>query len=299
MNTISVNEKKIKDNVISSPIRWAGSKKKILNDMLKIFSIKKEVYVEPFLGSAVVLLNVLNNSETLGYNKFYVNDINGDIIGFFEALRAQTNEFISILTTLIEKYNNLLDIEEKEKFYYIIRENFNNEKYKNKRHEYFFFLMKAGFNGVYRLNKSGNFNVPFGKKEKLCVQIDMLKHISLLIDKVHFYNLQYDDFLDELEREKVLKQSFIYCDPPYLPEDKAVYQTQLLYTSKVFEHDKFIQKMISIENADIMISMSDTLLSNVIYSNYNMNKIHLEEIIRIINPNKKVKSKEVIYTNYQ
>ena len=67
------------DKVISSPIRWAGSKISLLNELLSTFEKRKQNYIEPFLGSGSVLINVLNNNNQLGYENFYVNDSNENI----------------------------------------------------------------------------------------------------------------------------------------------------------------------------------------------------------------------------
>ena len=90
--------------------------------------------------------------------------------------------------------------------------------------------MKVGFNGVYRENRKGEFNVPFGRKDQIKVDYDNLKNISNLIHNVEFYNLEYQDFFHLLKEKGVLNNSFIYCDPPYLPEDNIVNQKQELYT---------------------------------------------------------------------
>lgn len=74
----------MKNEVLSSPIRWAGSKKRVLNEMLESFKKDKENYIEPFLGSGVVMINVLNNINILHYKNIYVNDINSNIIHFYK-----------------------------------------------------------------------------------------------------------------------------------------------------------------------------------------------------------------------
>ena len=81
--------------IVNSPIRWAGSKKKILNEMLNTFPKNKKNYIEMFLGSGVVLLNVLdNNKKVLKYKNFYVNDINSNIINFYISLRDNIDDVI-------------------------------------------------------------------------------------------------------------------------------------------------------------------------------------------------------------
>lgn len=285
----------MKDEVLSSPIRWAGSKKRVLNDMLESFKRDKENYIEPFLGSGVVMINVLNNNvETLHYKNIYVNDINGNIIDFYKMLKSKPKKLINDLIELSDKYNDM-DNEDKEKMYYEIRDRFNN--FEENKSVYFYFLMKVGFNGVYRENKSGKFNVPFGRKEKFIVQETSLLTISKLIKNVHFYNLSYDKFLDKLSKKEILNDSFMYCDPPYIPDDKLVSQKQELYTSCNFNHYDFVEKLKSFSQSNIIISMSESTKAKKIYGKSFITK-NLTDIIRTINPQKLFKSKEILFLNY-
>ena len=285
----------MKDEVLSSPIRWAGSKKRVLNDMLESFKRDKENYIEPFLGSGVVMINVLNNNEeTLHYKNIYVNDINSNIIDFYKTLKSKPKKLINDLLELSDKYNDM-DNEDKEKMYYEIRDRFNN--FEENKSVYFYFLMKVGFNGVYRENKSGKFNVPFGRKEKFIVQEDSLLRISKLIKNVHFYNLSYEKFLDKLSKKEILKDSFMYCDPPYIPDDKLVSQKQELYTSGNFNHYDFVEKLKSFSQSNIIISMSESTKAKKIYGKSFITK-NLIDIIRTINPQKLFKSKEILFLNY-
>ena len=285
----------MKDEVLSSPIRWAGSKKRVLHDMLESFKRDKENYIETFLGSGVVMINVLNNNvETLHYKNIYVNDININIIDFYKMLKSKPKKLINDLVELSDKYNNMDNVD-KEKMYYEIRDRFNNCK-KNKS-VYFYFLMKVGFNGVYRENKSGKFNVPFGRKEKFIVQETFLLTISKLIKNVHFYNLSYEKFLDKLSKKGILNDSFMYCDPPYIPDDKLVSQKQELYTSGNFNHYDFVEKLKSFSQSNIIVSMSESTKAKEIYGKSFITK-NLTDIIRTINPQKLFMSKEILFLNY-
>ena len=285
----------MKDEVLSSPIRWAGSKKRVLNDMLESFKRDKENYIETFLGSGDVMINVLNNNvETLHYKNIYVNDININIIDFYKMLKSKPKKLINDLVELSDKYNNMDNVD-KEKMYYEIRDRFNNCK-KNKS-VYFYFLMKVGFNGVYRENKSGKFNVPFGRKEKFIVQETFLLTISKLIKNVHFYNLSYEKFLDKLSKKGILNDSFMYCDPPYIPDDKLVSQKQELYTSGNFNHYDFVEKLKSFSQSNIIVSMSESTKAKEIYGKSFITK-NLTDIIRTINPQKLFMSKEILFLNY-
>ena len=289
----------MKKDVVNSPIRWAGSKKKLLNELIdQTFQRNKKNYVECFLGSAVVLLNVLNNKEELGYNHFYVNDINSNIINFYILLQKNPEYLIKAIKCLSEKYNNL-SINEKSNLFYDIRNRFNCSVDSNEKSIYFYFLMKTGFNGVYRENSKGYFNVPFGRKEKIIIDDNYLYTISRLIQKVKFYNLPFEEFINKMNKKGIFDDSFVYCDPPYLPDDLLVYQKQMLYTKDSFNHEKFFELINEIRIDNIMISMSESKIADKIYNHNPFTKIDVRSIIRVINPKKLFSSKEIAYINYK
>lgn len=288
----------MKKEVVNSPIRWAGSKKKLLNEMLeKTFVRECENYVECFLGSGVVLLNVLTNAQELGYKKFYVNDINSNIINFYTMLQKEPKYLIDNIQKMSQKYN-MLNIEQQSAMYYEIRDVFNKGSDVKEKTIYFYFLMKTGFNGVYRENSKGYFNVPFGRKEKIIINEEYLESISSMIQKVEFYNLPFEDFLDEMKQKRILNNSFVYCDPPYLPDDLLVYQKQMLYTKESFNHELFFELINKLKIKNIMISMSESLVADRIYNHSPFKKIDIMEIIRVINPKKLFSSKEIAFINY-
>ena len=279
-----------KDVIVNSPIRWAGSKKKILNEMLNTFPKNKKNYIEMFLGSGVVLLNVLDNKDTLKYKNFYVNDINSNIINFYILLRDNIDDVIIKMKKFENKYNSY-SMDEKEEYYYKIRYDFNSLDSGNEKALLFYFLMKTGFNGVYRENKNGKFNV--------VVNEEYLHKVSESIQNVKFYNLEYKDFLKEMKKNKKLDDAFVYCDPPYLPDDDLVSQKQELYTSDSFNHKLFFENLVELKpKPDTMISMADSKIAEIIYHNEPFHRIDMREIVRTINPKKLFSSKEVAFINY-
>lgn len=289
----------MKKDVISSPIRWAGSKKKLLNEMLeRTFVRNKKNYIECFLGSGVVLLNVINNQEELKYQNYYVNDINSNIINFYLLLQKEPNTLISEISVLVEKYNGL-DLDGKSLMFYELRKRFNSSCESIEKTVLFYFLMKTGFNGVYRENSKGEFNVPFGKKEKITVNEEYLLKISKIIKKVKFYNMEYEKFLSLMQKKGMLDDSFVYCDPPYLPDDMLVYQKQILYTKDSFNHEMFFEYMNNNHIKNVMISMSESKIADKIYCHSPYRKVDMMEIIRVINPKKLFSSKEIAYINYE
>lgn len=287
----------MKKEVINSPIRWAGSKKKILNEMLTFFDKKSEIYIEPFLGSGVVLINLINNIEVFNFKKIIVNDINSNIINFYVLLRDDLNFVEKNIIRLSEKYNALDNIKEKELLYYETREKYNKLDDKNKEKTMlFYFLMKTGYNGVYRENKKGMFNVPFGKKEKISCDISNLKYISCKLKDVIFYNCEYETFFETLNKKQLLNDAFVYFDPPYIPEEKAVIKKQELYTNEVFNHEEFVKNIKKYDIKKCLISMSESKQADLIYKEFK--KYTVNDIVRTINPRKLIKSTEILYSNY-
>lgn len=286
----------IAGKVLNSPIRWAGSKKKILVEMLNAFKPNRENYIECFLGSGVVLINVLKKNNTLNYKNFYVNDINPHIINFYKLLQNNPHHIIKQIGELVEVYNNY-DMPKKEEYYYELRMRFNEEKDLDNKSILFYFLMKAGFNGVYRENKAGKFNVPFGRKEKIVLNADYLMELSKLIQPVNFYNLDYKTFLNKMKEDGKIDNSFMYFDPPYLPDDSLVSQKQELYTKDIFDHKLFVRTITELKGKYIMISMSDSKQADEIYGKFIKN--NMKEILRTINPIKLFSSTEIAFTNYK
>ena len=282
--------------VLNSPIRWAGSKKKVLVEMLNAFKPNRENYIECFLGSGVVLINVLKKNNTLNYKNFYVNDINPHIINFYKLLQNNPHHIIKQIGELVEVYNNY-DMSKKEEYYYELRMQFNEEKDVDNKSILFYFLMKTGFNGVYRENKAGKFNVPFGRKEKIVVNDDYLMELSKLIQPVNFYNLDYKTFLNKMKEDGKIDNSFMYFDPPYLPDDSLVSQKQELYTKDIFDHKLFVRTITELKGKYVMISMSDSKQADEIYGKFIKN--NMKEILRTINPIKLFSSTEIAFTNYK
>ena len=235
-------------------------------------------------------------NNTLNYKNFYVNDINPHIINFYKLLQNNPHHIIKQIGELVEVYNNY-DMPKKEEYYYELRMRFNEEKDLDNKSILFYFLMKTGFNGVYRENKAGKFNVPFGRKEKIVVNDDYLMELSKLIQPVNFYNLDYKTFLKKMKEDGKIDNSFMYFDPPYLPDDSLVSQKQELYTKDIFDHKLFVKIITELKGKYLMISMSDSKQADEIYGKFIKN--NMKEILRTINPIKLFSSTEIAFTNYK
>ena len=150
-------------------IKWVGGKSQLLHEIekrLPSFIVKKEQfnYVEPFIGSGAVLFHLLNN-YSYNINKIVINDLNTRLIYLYETIINKPIIFIERINKIKKIYNHLKPIEQKE-FYLNRRKEFNNldvsKKNKIDISVLFLFLNKTGFNGMYRENSKGLYNIPFG-----------------------------------------------------------------------------------------------------------------------------------------
>ena len=109
--------------------------------------------------------------------------------------------------------------------------------------------------------------------------------------------MEYEKFFEYLNKKKIVKNSFIYCDPPYLPEEDSINKKQELYTKNSFDHERFLQNIIKNNNCKFVISMIESNRANEVYGI--LYKCRITNIIRTINPKKIFKSTEVLFSNYE
>ncbi|MFZ0455770.1 MAG: Dam family site-specific DNA-(adenine-N6)-methyltransferase [Ignavibacteriaceae bacterium] len=208
-------------------LKWAGGKTQLLTDIdnnlppeIKSNGIKN--YYEPFLGSAAVFLFL---KQKYNIENAYLSDISSNLISTFKIVRSETNSLIKELKFLDSEFK-LKNLGERKVYYNNKREEFNalllsgNQKNKQKlvrKASLTIFLNKTCFNGLYRVNKSGQFNVPFGRYEnpKIIDEENLLLVSQLLRNVV----LEVRDF--KSLPKIVKKNSFIYYDPPYSPLNKT------------------------------------------------------------------------------
>lgn len=222
-------------------IKWAGGKRLLLNEINNNLPNKNildsiENYVEPFLGGGSTLLNIVPKLPNV--KKVYVNDINERLINLYKNVKYNVNELVYILDKLNDEFNSLLDDKLKEEYYYKIRKEFNDiTKYNTiKNAAQFIFLNKYCFNGLYRENSKGEFNVSFNsRKRKILYNKEDIYNLHDFLIKydVIFYNKPYNEFLDSVfnilykddrNRIKTFERTFMYLDPPYRPLNKQSIQ---------------------------------------------------------------------------
>lgn len=276
-------------------IKWAGGKSSISPDIESFLptDIKesKEInkYIEPFFGGGGFLFYLLSNGYNI--NKIYISDLNYKLYNFYSVIKNDFIEFKNRLDSLIEKF---FEVEEKKDFYLYIRSLFNRENDDINLAIYFLFLNKTCFNGLYRENKKGEFNVPFGKYKKYSFYDEKnLKEIKEVLDRSYLYNKDFRKFDD-------FNKSFFYLDPPYIPLNETSYFSSYIkdgFGSK--EQSSLLDFLYEINkrNNRFLLSNSYNEKSKEIYKDFNINII---EAKRSINSkgSKRGKIKEVLINNY-
>lgn len=291
-------------------IKWAGGKGKLIPQLKNFYpfelnNTKINKYIEPFVGGGAVLINILQEYDV---KEAYAFDINMDLINCYNVIKTDVENLIKELE-IKEKEFKKLQGKERQEYFYNIRKEYNsykiNENETNvKRASEFIFLNRTCFNGLYRVNKNGEFNVPYGKyKNPTICDANNLRNLAYLIRNVKF---QYGDY--KKSEEYIDCNTFVYFDPPYRPLSNTSGFTS--YTKEDFNDDNQKElacyfKTLNEKDAKLMLSNSNPKNTNEndnffeeIYKGFNINEISAK---RMINANAKGRGEisELLITNYK
>ncbi|MCI5523159.1 MAG: Dam family site-specific DNA-(adenine-N6)-methyltransferase [Spirochaetia bacterium] len=185
-------------------IKWAGGKTQLLEEIRSKYPSRIEKYCEPFTGGGAVLFDVLQKSYP---EQVLINDINKELINTYQQLRDNSDSLIELLSDLQKTYK-LHTTEENKILFYEKRDRYNELKVNGNDAEnlekaaLFIFLNKTSFNGLYRVNSKGLFNVPFNNaKNPLLCDEENLQKCSKLLQNVEMVTGDYSkckDFIDVL-----------------------------------------------------------------------------------------------------
>lgn len=197
-------------------VKWAGGKSQLLAEVQKTLpsrfsTLKDVVYVEPFVGGGAVLFWILQHYPNIC--RAVVNDINPDLINVYQHLKTDPQTLIASLRTMQNDYWSLDELERKT-YFLMQRALFNHRQGKgDEQAARFIFLNRTCFNGLYRVNGRGEFNVPHGRyaRPKICDEENLLA-VSVLLQKVE---ILCGDFSQTLPYASV--NTLFYLDPPYKP----------------------------------------------------------------------------------
>lgn len=291
-------------------VKWVGGKgqlkDKIIERFPKNFEKKIIKYAEPFVGGGAILFEVLSKFKI---EEVYISDININLINTYKVIKDRVEELILNLEVIEEEYIQL-DNEKRKEYFNLKRKMYNDLKINNseelnlEKAVLFIFLNKTCFNGLYRVNKKGEYNVPVGSYKNPCIcDKENLKLVSLLLKKVKINHGDYRESINFID-EKTL----VYFDPPYRPLNDTSSFTS--YTENIFDDNSqrelanYIETL-SEKGAKVILSNSDPKNINEkdeffdeLYKNYYIERI---KATRMINSkgNSRGKINELLITNFR
>ena len=273
-------------------VKWAGGKGQLLSKLNEYFPLKITRYFEPFVGGGAVFFYIISQKII---SESYLSDINEELITAYKTIRDHVEELISILKVYEKEYKKS-PIE----YYYRLRTitNLSNDIERTAR---FITLNKTCYNGLYRVNKNGIFNVPIGRyKNPIICDSSNLRNISLTL-KYSNTNLQVSDYKKILV-EQPQKDDFIYLDPPYYPisiTSNFTSYTNNGFTNRDQEKLAKIFKKLTDRGCYILLSNSDSEFIRELYSEFKENIIEVK-VQRAINSkaSKRKGHTELIIRNY-
>ena len=289
-------------------LKWAGGKGQLLPEIAKYYPFEQHQitkYAEPFVGGGAVLFDVLSKFDL---RAVYINDANPELINTYRAIRDAVDELVALLATMQTDFY-ARDVACQKEYYLAQRQRFNELKADpdtataTEKAALMIFLNRTCFNGLYRVNKKGAFNVPMGNYQKplICDEAN-LRAVSRKLQHVTIACGNYQksaEFIDD--------QTFVYFDPPYRPLTTSASFTA--YTADAFDDAaqialaKFVDKMHA-RGAKILLSNSDPKNANPqddffdnLYANYKISRI---EAARAINSrgSARGKIKELLISNF-
>lgn len=300
-------EKAVKQN--AKPfLKWAGGKGQLISEIKKYYPFDDKInkYAEPFVGGGAVLFDILN-MYTL--DEIYISDTNAELINTYCVIRDNPAELVERLCDIQDTFLSLNEYDrkkyytEKRSLFNALKAGVNNGDKNIQKAALLIFLNKTCFNGLYRVNRRGEFNVPIGsyKKPIICDESNIyassekLKNVNIVCGDYK----KSETFIDE--------HTFVYCDPPYRPISSTSSFTA--YSEKIFDDKQqleladFINKLTD-KGAKVLISNSDPKNLNseddffeIIYSKYNIKKVLANRMINS-NASSRGKIKELMISNF-
>ncbi len=297
-------------------IKWVGGKSQLLEQFENFYpnELRKGIiknYVEPFLGGGALFFAL---SQHYNIERAYLSDLNKDLILTYQVIQQRPNDLLDFL----EQYQKDYDQTEQEKrkdLFLAIRHHFNLHRFEINykklsdnwipRAAQFIFLNKTCFNGLFRLNSKGEFNVPYGKyKTAMIFDEPNILAVSKLLQRADIQQAHYTSCFD-----KASETTFVYLDPPYRPISQTASFTT--YTGAEFDDTEqlqlaqFFRKLDQEKGAKLMLSNSDPKNENPnddffekAYSGYNIFRVSASRAVNC-NGEKRGKINEILITNYQ
>jgi DNA adenine methylase len=263
-------------------LKWVGGKSSFVEEIVaEIPKLSGDAtYYEPFLGAASVFLALQPKRAAL-------SDLNEHLIRTFQAVRDSPELVARYLGEFSGKYGA--------DFYYEIRKQFNKDRFSILQAARFIYLNKAGFNGVYRVNEQGKYNVPHGRRRN--VALPEHKDLVAVSEALSGAALVASDYVTAVRNAR--KGDFVYLDPPYPPLSESAYFTH--YTKERFsdldqERVAMTASMLSSRGVRAMVTNADTSRIRKLFRGWRIRSVHRTRWVS--SGKKKFKVRELIITNY-
>ncbi|HEY0980201.1 MAG TPA: DNA adenine methylase [Candidatus Paceibacterota bacterium] len=270
-------------------LKWVGGKGQLLEQFENIYPKKFNTYYEPFIGGGAVFFSI-------NPKKGVINDINQTLVNTYKNIKNQPEKLIRSLKK-IEKDFIAKNEDDRKEYYYLIRDKYNRLSSEDfNRSVYFLFLNKTAFNGVYRENSKGGFNVPIGSyKNPKIVDEENILAISNTLKNT---KITCSSFVDAVKNAK--SGDFVYFDPPYYPLSKTSQFTS--YSKDSFSEedqiklrDLFVQ--LDKKGVYVMLSNSSASFIKKIYAGYTQIPVYANRMINS-KSDRRGKISEVVIINY-
>lgn len=295
----------------ASPVlKWAGGKGMLLPQLSEKFpnklrcgAIKK--YIEPFVGGGAVFFDISNSYY---FEEAYLFDINPELVILYNVIKNNVLELIDELDNLQKSY---LSSNDRKKFYYQMRSEYNSFDKKVDANNYSLsfirraaltvFLNRTCFNGLFRVNSKGLFNVPMGSyKNPRILDAENLIVVSKTLSKATILQVDFAKVLEFVDRD-----TFIYYDPPYRPLKDSSFTTYAVETfddneqirlKEVFEQAHKLGALQMLSNSDPTNVGTDPFFDDL-YKDYNIYRILAKRLINS-NSDGRGEIRELLITNY-
>lgn len=265
-------------------LKWAGGKRQLLDEIKLRMPKNFNAYFEPFIGGGALFFELQPSNA-------YIGDINKELIHAYKIIRNNPNAIIKMIQNYDEQFNT-------KESYYLLREKYNQKILSN---EYdvelaaiFIYLNKRCFNGLYRVNSKGEFNVPYNNKKNIkSISIDNIFNIAKLLKNTTIYNNDFETILLNAK-----KGDFVFLDSPYDLISSTSFDSYTKDKFSINDHKRLAKLFKKLDEIGcyIILTNHNTELINELYKDFRIETISVK---RMINSDSKNRiGEEVIITNF-
>lgn len=265
-------------------VKWAGGKRQLIDILKANIPTSFRRYIEPFVGGGALLFEILPQ-------KAIISDINKELINAYIVVKERVEELIESLREHEKNYS--------EEYYYKLRSLDPNSLSDVERASRFIFLNKTCYNGLYRENSKGQFNVPFGRYKKPKIfEAENLRAVSFYLNSadIEIYCADYKEVCKKAE-----KGDFVYLDPPYYPISKSSSFTK--YTKYDFMEEDQVElsevfRKLDRKGVFVLLSNSNTEFIRDLYRDYIIIEVESRRFINCKPNGRGPRAYEVLVKNF-